>query len=84
MYEELNVKFSLEEITHSIKQLKLIKSGGPVKLIIVSLVCGRHVLVPTICNLLNKIFGKGHFPAERLEEYIVPLHKKGSFNDVEN
>ena len=37
-----------------------------------------------MCNLFNKVFEYGIFPEEWSEGYIVPLHKKGSLNDVEN
>ena len=45
---------------------------------------GKQVLVPILCSLLIKVFEYGFFPEERSEGYIVPLHKKGSLNDVEN
>ena len=45
---------------------------------------GKHVLVPILCNLFNKGFEYGFFPEEWFEGYIVPLHKKGCLNDVEN
>ena len=45
---------------------------------------GNHILVPTLCNLFNQIFEKGHFPAEWSEGHIVSLHKKGSINNTEN
>ena len=61
MFEELNIEFSHEEILNSIKQLKLNKSGGPDKLINDFFVYGKHILKPTLCNLFNQIFEKGHF-----------------------
>ena len=35
-------------------------------------------------NLFNKIYDAGYFPEEWSEAYIIPLHKKGSLNDVQN
>ena len=40
--------------------------------------------MPILCNLFNKIFELGIFPQEWSEGYVIPLHKKGSLNDVEN
>ena len=37
-----------------------------------------------MCNLFNKIYETGHFPDSWSEGYVIPLHKKGSINDVEN
>ena len=84
MFEELNLNFSQNEILQSIKQLKTNKSGGPDKLINEFFIHGKHVLVPVLCNLFNKIFECGVFPEEWSEGYIIPLHKKGNLNDAEN
>lgn len=40
--------------------------------------------MPTICDLFNKIFESGVFPEDWTEGFVIPLHKKGSVNDVEN
>ena len=84
MFVELNIGISHEEILNAIKQLKLNKSSGPDMLINEFFVHGKCILAPTLCILFNKIFDKGHFPEEWSEGYIVPLHKKGSINEVEN
>ncbi|MCG8048238.1 MAG: reverse transcriptase family protein [Candidatus Thiodiazotropha endolucinida] len=84
IFDELNLKFSENEIIKAIQQLKTGRSGGPDRLINEFFIHGKHVLVPTICNLFNKIFENGYFPEQWAEGYIVPLHKKGNTNDVEN
>ena len=84
MFEELNLEFSEGDIERSIKQLKSNKSGGPDKIINEFFIHGHHILQSTICNLFNKIFDLGYFPEEWSESYIIPLHKKGSINDVGN
>ena len=84
MFEELNLNFSQNEILKSIKQLKSNKSGGPNMLINEFFIHGKQVLVPILCSLFNKVFEYGFFPEEWSEGYIVPLHKKGNLNDVEN
>ena len=84
MFDELNLNFTHDDVLRSIKQLKTNKSGGPDKLINEFFIHGNIVLVPILCNLFNKIFELGIFPQEWWEGYVIPLHKKGSLNDVEN
>ena len=79
MFEELKLNFSQNEILQSIKQLKTNKSGGPDKIINEFFIHGKHVLVPVLCNLFNKLFESGVFPEEWSEGYIIPLHKKRKF-----
>ena len=68
-----------EEIFKAISQ-----SSGPDRLINEFFINGKSVLPPTLCNFLNNIFEIGHFPESWSEGYIIPLHKKGSINEVEN
>ena len=84
MFEELNIDFSQDEIIKAISQLKTNKSGGPDQLINEFLIHGKHTFTPTLCNLFNKVYETGHFPETWSEGYVIPLHKKGSINDVEN
>ena len=84
MFEELNVDFSQGEILKAVSQLKTNRSGGPDHIINEFIVHGKHIFVPTMCNLFNKIYETGHFPDSWSEGYVIPLHKKGSINDVEN
>ena len=73
-----------EEISKAISQLKTNKSSGPDRLINEFFINGKSVLLPTLCNLFNKIFEIGLFPESWSEGYVIPLHKKGSINEVEN
>ena len=59
------------------------KSAGPDKLINGFFIHGNIYLCPILCNLFNKLFETGYFPEVWTEGYIIPLHKKGSINDVE-
>ena len=64
MFDELNIRISQEEVIKSIKQLKANKSGGPDKLINEFFIHGKDILVPTLCNLFNKVFECGYFPED--------------------
>ena len=84
MFEELNVPFTYEEISTACWQLRTNKSAGPDKLINEFFIYGKDILSTTLLILFNKLFGMGYFPKEWSEGSIIPLHKKGSINDVEN
>ena len=84
MFEELNLSFSHQEILKAIAQLRTNKSAGPDKLLNEFFINGKEVLSTTLLILFNKLFEMGHFPEEWSEGYIIPLHKKGSINEVEN
>ena len=84
MFEELNSNFSHVDVLKAIKQLKTNKSGGPDKLIDEMFIHSKNVLVPTLCNLFNKLFEIGKFPDDWSKGYVIPLHKKGNANEVEN
>ena len=61
MFEELNIKFSNEEIHKTNNQLKPNKSGDPDKLVNDIFIHGRHLFVPTLCSIFNKIYDAGYF-----------------------
>ena len=41
-------------------------------------------LLSYLCTLFNTVFRSGHFPRSWADGYIIPLHKTGSVNDVNN
>ena len=84
MFDELNLPLTRDEILKAIKQLKTNKSAGPDKLINEFYVHGSHVLLPYIDTLFNTIFSHGYFPKDWSMGDIIPLHKKGSINSVDN
>lgn len=45
---------------------------------------GRDTLVNTLLPLFNKNVELGYFPDEWSTGFVIPLHKKGSTNDVNN
>ena len=45
---------------------------------------GNYNLLSYLHILFNKIFDKGYFPGAWGDGFIIPLHKKGSTENVEN
>ena len=84
MFDELNVSLTVDEIQKAIGQLNLRKSCGPDNIINEFFKYGTDNLVSYVCRLFNAVFSSGYFPSKWSEGYIVPLHKKGSINEVEN
>ena len=84
MFQELNVEISLNEIRKGVQSLKCGKSSGPDLLLNEFLKYGINSLIEYMHILFNKIFDTGIFPDAWGEGYIVPLHKKGSIENVEN
>ena len=84
MFDELNVNIAQQEILKAIKELKPNRSGGPDKVINEFFIHGRDTLLPHLQTLFNILLDKGYFPSTWTEGYIVPIHKKGSINEVDN
>ena len=84
MFQELDAEISLNEIRKGVQSLKCGKSCGPDLFLNEFLKYGINSLIEYIHVLFNKIFDTGFFPDAWGEGYIVPLHKKGSIENVEN
>ena len=84
LFTELDLPISLEEIKNGINQLKLGKSGGPDHFINEFLIYGKDILSPFLHKIFNSLFDKGYFPTSWSEGFVVPIHKKGNINKVEN
>ena len=84
MFGELDQSITDAEIRRGIKELKTGKSGGPDKIINEFLIHGASTLLPYLNILFNLVFNQGYFPVCWSEGYIVPIHKKGNLNNVEN
>ena len=80
----LNIPITQQEISKSIKQLKNNKSSGPDKLLNEFFIHGQHLLLPYIETIFKVILNNGYFPSDWALGEIVPLHKKGSLNNVDN
>ena len=42
------------------------------------------ILLPFICDTFNAVLDSGVFPDSWRERIVIPLHKKGDKNDVNN
>ena len=84
MFNELNLEITLSEIKKAVRQLKLGRSGDSDMFINEFLYYGNEALLKTLYVMFNNIFKVGYFPAQWSEGLVVPLHKKGSINDVNN
>ena len=66
------------------KQLKYNTGAGPDKMINKFFIHGANILLPYFDVLFNIIFSNGNFPQDWSLGEIIPLHKKGSINNVDN
>jgi len=82
--DELNSEITEEEIKSAINQLKLRKSPGSDQVLAEMLKASAGFLMPYLCNLFNAIFDSGYFPNVWQDSIIVPLHKKGDYDDPNN
>ena len=84
MFDELNLPIDDDSLLTDIIDLKTYKSGGPDMYINEFFINDKQVLSPYLLTPFNKILDIGYFPDAWSEGFIVPLHKKGSINEVNN
>ena len=84
MFDELNCAVTSDEIKSAIKQLKNGRSGGPDKFLNEFFIHGNSELLMFLQTLFNKILDLEYFPESWSEGFIVPLHKKGPLDNVNN
>ena len=84
MFDELNCTITSDEIKKAIKQLKNGRSGGPDKFLNEFFIHGNSELLTYLHSLFNKILDLEYFPESWSEGLIVPLHKKGPLDNVNN
>ena len=84
MFEELNLPLSRNEISKAIKQLTNNKGAGSDNMINEFFIHETNILLPYFDFLFNTIFSNGYFPQDWSIGEIIPLHKKGSINNIDN
>jgi hypothetical protein len=82
--EILDRNFTIEEITAAVKTLKRNKSPGNDFLLNEYFIESIDILGCHICDIFNCILDSGFFPESWTEGVIIPLHKKGDVNNVNN
>ena len=83
-YDELHKPISIEEIHVAIKRLKTNKAFGSDQLLNEYFIVSFDIISAHLVDLFNAILNSGCFPDEWSRGIIVPLHKKGDPNDVNN
>ena len=74
-----------DEVKAAIRHLKNNhKSPGPDGIINEIFKALHTVITPFLVKYFNKLFSSGSYPKEWTKAIIVPLHKKGDINDVDN
>ena len=81
---EFNRPISTEEVLLALRKLKPNKSSGTDGIISEMIKNAGNVITPFLVRLLNTLFDKGVYPDSWSESIILPLHKKGDINNVEN
>ena len=84
MFSKLDEPISRSKISKAINQLSNGKSAGPDRLINEFFVHGKHVLLPYLHTLFNRIFTLCYFPDAWSMEEVIPLHKKADKSYVDN
>ena len=82
--EILDADITAEEIKTAIRHLKNGKAAGPDGIIGEILKAAEDSLVPFLVKYFNNLLKEGSFPVEWTKAIIVPLHKKGDPNDIDN
>ena len=75
---------SEEEVKAAIRHLKNNKSPEPDGIMSEILAALDTAVVPFLVKYFNKLFSSGLNPTEWTKAIIVPLHKKGDINNVDN
>ena len=84
MFSELDIEITQTEILKACKELHNNRAAGPDMLINEFFKYGANELIYYLHALFNKLFNIEHFPDKWCQGFIIPLHKTGSLNDLEN
>ena len=75
---------SPEEIIHIIDSLDETKSSGSCNIPVSTIKISKHLIAKHLSDICNTSFRDGIFPDINKIAKIIPIHKKGSKNDVNN
>jgi hypothetical protein len=80
----LDQPITVNEIINAVKSLKRGKACGNDFLLNEYFIESIDILSSHLCDIFNCILDSGHFPDSWTEGVIIPLHKKGDQNNVNN
>lgn len=83
-FEELDQPITITEILTAIKLLKAGKAMGSDSLMNEYFIESMDILGSHLCDIFNAILNSGFFPDKWTEGVIIPIHKKGNIDDVNN
>ena len=83
-FPEMDLPISHEEILNAIHGLKSNKSCGIDDILNEYFLKAADILIEPLHILFNKVLDSKSFPAEWATGLIVPLHKKGNYDDTNN
>jgi hypothetical protein len=81
---ELDQPIIVDEILNAVKCLKSEKAYGSDCLLNEYFIESIDILSAHLCDLFNGILNSGIYPDKWMEGIIIPLHKKGNVDDVNN
>lgn len=82
--DDLDCRFTEEEIINTVKGLKRGKSPGYDKLMPEMFLVAAETLAPVLCKLFNYMFWSFEFPEDWTYGIVVPIHKKDNLSDPNN
>lgn len=83
-FDELDTCITIDEVHMGISKMKTGKASGPDLIVSEFIVASKDILAPYMCRMFNVVFDTGLFPETWALGEVIPLHKKGSRNEVEN
>ncbi|KAG6465037.1 hypothetical protein O3G_MSEX014898 [Manduca sexta] len=76
--------FDTEEVSNSIKRLKIGKSPGADHITNEAIITACTLLSPSLTHLFNRILESAVIPKQWAESIIILIYKKGAPHDIEN
>ena len=80
----LDSEFTMNELNYAINNLKCNKAHGIDNILNEFMLNGNDMLKVVMLKLFNFIFNTGFFPKEWAIGQIIPIHKKGDKNNLQN
>jgi len=82
--DEFDRPISADEVLKAVKKIKINKAYGMDCLLNEYFIETIDIYLPFMCDIFNAVLDSGVFPDSWSEGIVIPLHKKGDTNDVNN